>query len=114
VRQWFGDPRGHWEGDTLVVETTNFNDETAFQGSTKNLLLVERWRRAAADRIDYTFTVSDPETWTKPWSASIPWHSAGQLFEYACHEDNIDMYGILTGARADDKKAAEAAKKGTK
>ena len=112
VRQWFGDPRGHWEGDTLVVETTNFNDQTAFQGSTQNLRLVERWTRAADDRIDYTFTVSDPETWTRPWSASIPWHAAGPVYEYACHEDNIDMYGILTGARANDGKAAEPPKKG--
>ena len=112
VRQWFGDPRGHWEGNTLVVETTNFNDQTAFQGSTQNLRLVERWTRAADDRIDYTFTVSDPETWTRPWSASIPWHAAGAVYEYACHEDNIDMYGILTGARANDGKAAEPPKKG--
>jgi hypothetical protein len=111
VRQWFGDPRGHWEGDTLVVETTNFNDQTAFQGSTKNLHLVERWTRVADDRIDYTFTVSDPETWTKPWSASIPWHTAGPVYEYACHEDNIDMYGILTGARANDQKTAGAPQK---
>jgi hypothetical protein len=108
VRQWFGDARGHWEGDTLVVETTNFNDQTGFLGSTKNLHLVERWTRVADDRIDYTFTVSDPETWTKPWSASIPWHTAGPVYEYACHEDNIDMYGILTGARANDQKSAGA------
>jgi hypothetical protein len=112
VRQWFGDPRGHWEGDTLVVETTNFNDQTGFQGATRNLRLVERWTRAADDRIDYAFTVTDPETWTKPWSASIPWHTAGPVYEYACHEDNIDMYGILTGARANDQKVAEAPKKG--
>ena len=108
VRQWFGDARGHWEGDTLVVETTNFNDETAFQGATRNLKLVEKLTRAADDKIDYTFTVSDPETWTKPWSASIPWHTAGPVYEYACHEDNIDMYGILTGARAEEKKAGAA------
>ena len=109
VRQWFGDPRGHWEGDTLVVETTNFNDQTSFQASTQNLHLVERWTRVAEDRIDYTFTVSDPATWTRPWSAAIPWAKTGALYEYACHEDNIDMYGILTGARANDR---EAAKKG--
>jgi hypothetical protein len=104
VRQWFGDPRGHWEGDTLVVETTNFNDQTSFQASTQNLRLVERWTRVADDRIDYRFTVSDPATWTKPWSAVIPWSTTGPLYEYACHEDNIDMYGILTGARAHDQK----------
>jgi len=104
VRQWFGDPRGHWEGDTLVVETTNFNDQTSFQASTQNLHLVERWTRVSDDRIDYRFTVSDPATWTKPWSAVIPWNKTGPLYEYACHEDNIDMYGILTGARAHDHK----------
>ncbi len=110
VRQWFGDPRGHWEGDTLVVETTNFNDQTSFQASTQNLHLVERWTRVSDDRIDYRFTVSDPATWTKPWSAVIPWSKTGPLYEYACHEDNIDMYGILTGARAQDQKG----EKGTK
>jgi hypothetical protein len=107
VRQWFGDPRGHWEGDTLVVETTNFNDQTSFQASTQNLHLVERWTRTADDRIDYSFTVSDPATWTKPWSAAIFWTKIGPLYEYACHEDNIDMYGILTGARANDQKTSD-------
>ncbi len=111
VRQWFGDSRGHWEGDTLVVETTNFNDKTKFLASTQNLVLVERWTRVADERIDYRFTVSDPETWTKPWSAAIPWNKTGPLYEYACHEDNIDMYGILTGARAKDKKARETIEK---
>ena len=112
VRQWFGNPRGHWEGDTLVVETTNFNDQTSFQASTQNLHLVERWTRVSDDRIDYRFTVSDPATWTKPWSAVIPWSTTGPLYEYACHEDNIDMYGILTGARAHDQKTTESGKKG--
>ena len=114
VRQWLGDSRGHWEGDTLVVETTNFNDQTKFQGSTSGLRLVERWTRVADGRIDYRFTVSDPATWTKPWSAAIAWNKSGTLYEYACHEDNIDLYGILTGSRAAEQKAAEAAKKGTK
>ena len=114
VRQWFGDPRGHWEGDTLVVETTNFNDRTRFEGSTQNLHLVERWRRVADDQIDYRFTVSDPETWTKPWSAAIAWHKSGPMYEYACTEDNIDMYGILAGPPASDPRAAEARQKGTR
>ena len=114
VRQWYGDPRGHWEGDTLVVETTNFNDRTRFENSTQNMRLVERWTRIADDRIDYRFTVSDPATWTKPWSASIPWNKSGPIFEYACHEDNIDLYAFLSVARFNDRKAAEAAKKGTK
>jgi len=88
------------------------------EASTQNLRLVERWTRVADDRIDYRFTVSDPATWTKPWSAVIPWSQTGPLYEYACHEDNIDMYGILTGARAHDQKidqkTAEPAQKGTK
>src|SRR5579864_3852365 len=112
VRQWLGDSRGHWEGDTLVVETTNFNERTSFEGASKNMHLVERWTRMADDRIDYRFTVSDPETWVKPWSATIPWTKGGTLYEYACHEDNLGLYGILAGSRADERKAAEAARKG--
>jgi len=104
VRQWLGDSRGHWEGNTLVVETTNFGDQTTFEGSSRNLHLVERWTRVAADRIDYRFTVEDPTTWTRPWSAAISWNKAGMLYEYACHEDNYAMYGILAGARAQEKK----------
>jgi hypothetical protein len=104
VRQWLGDSRGHWEGNTLVVETTNFSDQTTFEGSSKDLHLVERWTRAADDRIDYRFTVEDPTTWTKPWSAAISWTKTGMLYEYACHEDNYGMYGILAGSRAQEKK----------
>ena len=104
VRQWLGDSRGHWEGNTLVVETTNFSYQVSFEGSTKNMRLVERWTRAADDRIDYRFTVSDPETWTRPWSAAIVWYKAGTIYEYACHEDNYGLYGILAGARAQEKK----------
>jgi hypothetical protein len=110
ISQWLGDSRGHWEGDTLVVETTNFSDGFTFQGATKHMRLVERWTRVAADRIDYRFTVSDPETWTKPWSASIAWNKTGPLFEYACHEDNYGLYGILSGARIREQKAAQATK----
>jgi len=108
VDQWLGDSRGHWEGDTLVVETTNFSDQATFQGATKHMRLVERWTRVADDRIDYRFTVSDPETWTKPWSAAINWHKTGPLYEYACHEDNYGLYGILAGARAKEQKTANA------
>jgi hypothetical protein len=114
VRQWFGDSRGHWEGDTLVVDVTNFNSRTRFEGSTQNMHLVERWRRVSDDQIDYRFTVSDPATWTKPWSAAIAWNKSGPVFEYACHEDNIDMYEILSVARSADKKAAAAAQKAAK
>jgi hypothetical protein len=106
VRQWLGDGRGHWEGETLVVETTNFNDRTGFEGATKNMHLTERWTRMADDRIEYRFTVDDPETWTRPWSGAMAWIKGGTVFEYACHEDNVGMYGILAGARADEKKAA--------
>jgi hypothetical protein len=106
VAQWLGDSRGHWEGNTLVVETTNFNERTSFEGATKNMRLTERWTRKTDDTIDYRFTVDDPETWTRPWSAAIVWYKGGTLFEYACHEDNVGLYGILAGARADEKKAA--------
>jgi hypothetical protein len=106
VRQWLGDSRGHWEGNTLVVETTNFNEHRGFEGATENMQLVERWTRMADDRIDYRFTVTDPATWTKPWSAAIAWIPGGTLFEYACHEDNFGLYDILAGARADERKVA--------
>src|SRR5207244_800417 len=91
VRQWLGDSRGHWEGNTLVVETTNFSAQTSFEGSTRNMRLVERWTRIGDDRIDYRFTVTDPATWSRPWSAAIAWNKAGTLYEYACHEDNYAM-----------------------
>jgi hypothetical protein len=111
VRQWLGDSRGHWEGDTLVVETTNFNGQASFNGATKDMRLVERWTRVADDRIDYRFTVSDPATWTKPWSAAIAWTKTGLLYEYACHEDNYGLYGILAGSRAQEKQAGAASAK---
>jgi hypothetical protein len=109
VRQWLGDSRGHWEGETLVVETTNFSDQATFEGSSKNMRLVERWTRVADDRIDYSFTVEDPSAWARPWSARIAWNKTGLLYEYACHEDNYSLYGILSGARAQEKKAGEGA-----
>jgi len=105
VRQWLGDSRGHWEGETLVVETTNFSDQATFQNASKNMKLVERWSRLADGHIDYRFTVSDPDTWTKPWSAMIPWNKTSTLYEYACHEDNYGLYGILAGARAKEQQA---------
>ncbi len=109
VRQWLGDSRGHWEGQTLVVETTNFNARASFEGASQNMRLVERWTRLADDRIDYRFTVADPATWTSPWSAAIAWTKGGTPYEYACHEDNYGLYDILSGARADERKS----KKGT-
>jgi hypothetical protein len=107
VRQWMGDSRGHWDGDTLVVETTNFNDKTRFRGATENMRLTERFKRVAADMLSYEFTVDDPAAFTKPWSASITWSkSDGDLYEYACSEGNYAMTGMLGGAREAEKKAA--------
>ena len=102
-----GDPRGHWEGNTLVVETTNFNDKTRFQRAGQNMHLVERFTRTAPDTIMYEFTVDDPSTFTRPWTAQIPMkRTDGPIIEYACNEGNYAMEGMLAGARADEKKAA--------
>jgi hypothetical protein len=106
IRQWMGDPRGHWEGNTLVVETTNFNDKTRFQRAGENMHLVERFTRTAPDTITYEFTVDDPSAFTRPWTAQIPMkRTEGPLIEYACNEGNYSMEGMLAGARADEKKA---------
>ncbi len=116
MRQWKGDSRGRWEGDTLVVDTTNFYGRTAFQSSGPNMHLIERFTRVDDDTLLYKFTVEDPTTWTRPWSAEIPLpKSDGRIYEYACHEANYAMTGILAGARADEKKAAaQAATKGAR
>ena len=109
VRQWMGDSRGHWEGDTLVVDTTNFSPKTNYQGSRDTLHLIERYTRVDENTIDYQFTVNDPETFTKPWTVARPMTRIAQgvsVFEYACHEGNYAMAGILAGARAADKAAA--------
>jgi len=112
VRQWLGDPRGHWEGDTLVVETTNFTDKTRYQQSTQNLKLTERFTRTGPETLTYEFTVDDPAAFSKPWTGQIPMKPAeGPMLEYACNEGNYAMSGMLAGARADEKKAAEAAAK---
>ncbi len=112
VRQLMGSSRGHWEGNTLVVETTNFTDKTAFQGSSENMRLTERFTRMDEDTIRYQFTVEDPATWPRPWSAETLWKkSIGPLFEHACHEGNYGLYNTLAGARAEEKRAAEAAAK---
>ncbi len=108
IRQWNGDSRGHWEGDTLVIETTNFTGKTNFRGSAERLSLVERLTRVDAGTIDYQFTVSDPTTWVRPWTASIPLsRNAGPLYEYACHEGNDGLSGILEVNR-NLERAAEA------
>lgn len=103
VRQWAGDSRGRWEGDTLVVDTTNFNDEISFRGSTRALHVVERFRRVDADTIDYRFTVEDPHTWTRGWSAEVPLRRMdAPIYEYACTEGNYGIANILRAARLQD------------
>jgi hypothetical protein len=105
VRLLMGDPRGHWEGDTLVVETTNFTDQTGFRGASENLRVIERFTRTDANTLLYRFTIDDPTTWSKPWSGEIPMKKVdGPLFEYACHEGNYGMAGVLAGARAEERK----------
>jgi hypothetical protein len=114
VRQWTGSYRGHWEGETLVVETTNFNGKNPFQGSSENMRLTERFTRVDKNTIRYQFTVDDPSTWTRPWSAEVPWTTTvGPLFEHACHEGNYGLTNTLAGARVEEKQAAEAARKVT-
>ena len=112
IRQWLGNSRGHWEGDTLVVETTNFTEKAREQrvemanvvfGISEHMRLVERFTRVDTDTIDYQFTVVDPTTYTKPWTAAIPMTAIeGPLFEYACHEGNYALPNMLRGARADE------------
>ena len=115
VRQWTGDSRGHYEGDTLVVETTNFNNKNPFNGSSEKMRLIERFTRTDENTIRYQFTVDDPATWTRPFTAEMPMKKTiGPLFEHACAEGNYGLYNILAGARAEEKRAAEAAKKGSK
>ena len=104
VRQLMGDPRGHWEGNTLVVDTTNFTDRTAFRGSSENLHVVERFTRTDADTITYQFTVSDPSTWEKSWSGEVLMTKIDSpIFEYACTEGNYGLRNNLSGARAAEK-----------
>ncbi|HWW86790.1 MAG TPA: hypothetical protein VNZ26_24510 [Vicinamibacterales bacterium] len=105
VGEWEGDSRGHWEGQTLVVDTTNFSVKNNFMGSSDRLHLVERFTRVAVDRIDYELTIDDPTTWTRPWTAVIRLkRSPERLFEYACHEGNREIIrDILAGARAADR-----------
>src|SRR5207244_3907673 len=118
IRQWTGDSRGRWEGDTLVVDTTNFTTSgtgnISLRGAgDENMHLIERFRRVSADTLLYEFTVDDPTTWTRPWTAVVPMtKTEDRMYEYACHEGNYGMVGILAGARADEKAAQEAAKKG--
>jgi len=113
ISQWLGDSRGHWEGDTLVVETTNFNDKVFERSNTVSSFgsgwkLVERFRRVDTDTIDYQFTINDPRIFTKPWTVAAPMaKSDGRLFEYACHEGNYAMPHILSAARSEEQEAAQ-------
>jgi hypothetical protein len=114
VQQWMGDSRGRWEGNTLVVDTTNFTDKTRFRGADEKLHLVEHFTRVDADTIMYEFTVDDPTAFTRSWTAQVPMRrTARPVYEYACHEGNYAMAGMLAGARADEKAAADA-KNGSK
>ena len=107
MRQWTGVSQGHWDGDTLVIETTNFKEERGWRGSTSNLKLTERLTRLDAETLEYKYTVNDPDTWTTPWTAAIPLRLATEpMYEYACHEGNYAMPGILSGQRVEEKEAA--------
>jgi len=104
IRQWPGDSRGRWEGDTLVVDTTNFNEKASFRGSSPALHVVERFTRVDADTILYRFTVDDETTWTRPWTVEIPMvRTEGPIYEYTCHEGNYGMVNTLRGARRADR-----------
>ena len=106
LRQWVGDSRGHWEGDTLVVETTNFLGDTQFPGSSANLHLIERFTRIDENGLLYEFTPRDPEIWASPWTVAVPMkRSDAPMFEYACHEGNYGMTNLLAGARAEERDA---------
>jgi hypothetical protein len=118
IPQWMGDSRGHWEGNTLVVDTTNYDERIIFnnngccRGSGANLHVVERFTRADADTIDYRFTVDDPTTYTRAWTVAVPLTKADiPIYEYACHEGNYGMKNLLSEARAKERAAEEAAKK---
>ena len=112
VRQWWGDSRGRWEGETLVVDVTNFSPKTDFRGSRENLHLVERWTRLDDETIEYVATMEDPTTWTRPWTVALELsrqsNEANQIYkEPRCHEGNYGMPALLAGARAEEKAFAE-------
>ena len=112
MKQWMGNSVGRWEGDTLVVETVNFTDKVLYRGASDNMHLLERFTRIAPDQIEYRFTVTDPTTFTRPWTAIVPLVVTGEgMFEYACHEGNYGLEGILSGAREEERAAKESGKK---
>ena len=111
VRQWVGDSRGRWDGDTLVVDTTGFLGETAFPNAGPNLRLTEKFKRIDADTLLYEFTVNDSTTWAKPWTAQVPMRKSDQpMYEYACHEGNYGMPNLLSAARAVEKVKGEGSR----
>jgi hypothetical protein len=112
VRQWFGDSRGHWEGNTLVIDVTNFSPKTDFQGSRENLHLVERWTRTGPKTLDYAVTIEDPTVWTRPWTANQEFNRQGDeenriYYEPRCIEGNYGLAGLLHGRRVEERASAE-------
>ena len=108
IRMWMGDSVGHWEGDSLVVDTTNFTDKTRFRGSTENLHVIERFTRVGPNALLYRFTVEDPATWDRPWTGEFTWPATNShIYEYACHEANYALGDILRGARLREKEAQQ-------
>jgi hypothetical protein len=113
IQMWHGDSRARWEGDTLVVDTTNYKAGAFFRGaSSEKLHTIERFTRVGPDTLHYEVTIDDPGTWVQPWTVLIPWQrSSKPVYEYACHEGNYGMEGILAGARAEERAAAAGARK---
>jgi hypothetical protein len=108
IRQWMGHSVGRWDGATLVVETTNFTDKVLYRGAAENLHLVERFTRVGPNEIDYRVTITDPSTFSKPWTIAVPFVVTGEdMYEYACHEGNYGMAGILSGAREEEAAAVK-------
>ncbi len=109
IQLYMGASRGRWDRDTLVVETANFGEQTNFRGSTSGLRMTERFTRLDESTLLYQVTFEDPTTWTAPWTAEIPWKSApGPVYEYACHEGNYSLSGVLSGARYQERMEAES------
>jgi hypothetical protein len=105
LRPWYGDSIGRWDGDTLVVETTNFHPQQMFRGASENLKVIERFTRTGPDTILYTFTIDDPTTFSRPWSGEVPFTRMNELiYEYACHEGNYALSNILSGERARERR----------
>jgi hypothetical protein len=111
LRQWLGDSRGHWEGDTLVIDTTNYSPKSNLMGGSEKLHVIERLTRVSSTTLKHEVTFDDPLTWTKPWTLMIPLKQVDEkMYEYACHEGNSGLEGILAGARAEEKRAEQATK----